>query len=536
MKRSSGIPAMFAGAAVLFLVITALVLVPSPAAADTTAVGGVAGDLYPIANNDIRMESETVQAICYRYLAEFRVDFKFVNSGEPQTVQLGFPYLAPAPYKGVASPIGFRAWQDGSPLEVRLGGSVTASSTTTPTGPPYFPVESYFLMNAAFPPGDTMITVSYIAQPTWLGNSRLPAATPPEVVALGLEGQGAKYDYWLHTGAGWAGTIGKAVVRFRLADSFDGWAVDVKRADPALKSYEFLPATTRPETYTHSDAGTYQWIFEDLEPTEADDIVLAFTGGAFEWLQSQGPDHSGKVPPAYGALPIPITASDNLAYHYDGRASARDGWWAVDGSLPNPWGVPAPGKGAWIKLGIEGNQNLSEIRILPGRFDDFGSFEEYGRPKTVRVTLSDRTSMTITLEDEPSLQRFPLSGKASWVKLDIVDVYPGTKNNDTYISMIDFGTEPAPSFLLFAELIGGTASGQPANASPTTGASTTEGIGTTTGFQTGAASPQAASSPAHVPWRVIWPIAGVVAAVGAVLLLAWGARRRRRMRRARART
>ena len=44
-----------------------------------------------------------------------------------------------------------------------------------------------------------------------------------------------------------------------------------------------------------------------------------------------------------------------------------------------------------------------------------------------------------------------------------------------------------------------------------------------------ALSPQAASSSAHVPWRIVWPIAGVVAAVGAVLLLAWGGRRRRRI-------
>ena len=293
MKLISGIPAAFVCPAVLFLVITALMLVPSPAAADTTAVGGVAGDLYPIANNDIGLESETVQAICYRYLAEFRVDFKFVNSGEAQTVQLGFPYLAPAPYKGVATPIGFRAWQGGTPLEVRLGGSATAAPTTAPTGPPYLPVESYFLMNATFPPGETMITVSYIAQPTWLGNSRLRAATPPEVVALGLEGQSASHDYWLHTGAGWAGTIGMAVVRFWLADSFDGWAVDVKASDPALKSYSSRP-TTKPETYTHPDNGTYQWVFEDLEPTEADDIVLAFTGGAFEWLRARARTTPGK--------------------------------------------------------------------------------------------------------------------------------------------------------------------------------------------------------------------------------------------------
>ncbi len=41
-----------------------------PASADDSAVGGVGGDVYPLANSDIRMLAETVQVICWREMAE----------------------------------------------------------------------------------------------------------------------------------------------------------------------------------------------------------------------------------------------------------------------------------------------------------------------------------------------------------------------------------------------------------------------------------------------------------------------------------
>lgn len=77
--------------------------------------------------------------------------------------------------------------------------------------------------------------------------------------------------------AGWKGTIGKAVVRYRLADSFNGWAVDVKAADREAYGEGAGTPITSPESYVMLDDHTYQWVFEDFEPTEDNDIVLAFT-------------------------------------------------------------------------------------------------------------------------------------------------------------------------------------------------------------------------------------------------------------------
>jgi hypothetical protein len=426
-------------------------LSPTPALADDTAVGGIGGDVYPLSNTDIRMEAETVQAVCYRGFAEYRVDFRFVNEGEPQTVRLGFPFVVTISGDMGTAPVAFRAWQDGEPLAVTLGRGVSSEDVMFSSGP-----LGYYLHEATFPRGKTIITVSYLARPTVSAGSRFYDA--PEWRALNIPGWCASYDYWLHTGAGWSGTIGKAVVRYRLADTFNGWALDINAADVSRLTAEGGAGgpTTSPESYVKLDDRTYQWVFEDLEPTGADDILLAFTTPSFSG------DPGIAFPPAYGAFAGTGGASGQLG----SDSGMPPGWEAIDRSPETAWGIAAPGIGGWIQTNIFGNQNLREIRILPGRNDSLSSFKEYGRPKTIKVTLSDGTSATITLADEPALQKFAVSGTADNVRFDILDIYPGSKSNDTYMSEIDFGTEPAPKMEPFSVLIAEQA--PPSTQPPTT--------------------------------------------------------------------
>ncbi len=427
----------FIGLAAIFALV--LLVHPSPVLANDTAVGGIGGDVYPLSSTDIRMEAETVQALCYRDFAEYRVDFRFVNEGDAQTLRLGFPFVVTVTDElGMGNaPVAFRAWQDGEPLAVTLGRGVSQDDLMSSNAP-----LGYYLHEATFPRGETTITVSYFARPTVSAGSRFDL-TPPGFAAIGITGWSAHHDYWLHTGVGWAGTIGKAVVRYQLADDFDGWAVDVKAADVGSAGREWGGPTTGPESYVKLDDRTYQWVFENFEPTEADDVVLAFTT----------PVIAGNVaivyPPDYGALAGTGGASERLG-HNTGMAA---GWEAIDGSPATAWGFAAPGTGGWIRAEIMGNRDLGEIRILPGKNDALDSFENYGRPKSVKVTLSNGTSEVITLADEPALQKFAVAGKAEWVRFDVLDIYPGTETADTYISEIGFGTEPAPSFEQFAELI-----------------------------------------------------------------------------------
>ncbi len=413
----------------------------APVQADDSSVGAIGGDYYPLTNTDIRMEAETVQAVCYRFFAEYRADFLFVNSGPTQTLMLGFPFALDEPDGFPQGPTAFRAWQDGKPLAVRLG-----------QGPAEAVYQGYYLHEATFPHGSTMITVSYLGNPSWTASDRFPELAPPDL-RVGVQGQAGSYDYWLHTGAGWAGTIGTAVVRYTLADDFRGWGMNVKSDYQGIEGD--WPETTKPETYTRPDERTYQWLFKDLEPTKQDDIVFAFTGAI------PTADRGTALPPALGPVVASVTASDPTLSQDTGG-----GWAVMDGSPATALGPFAPGD--WMKLAITGDQKLAELRIVPGKNDTPEAFAANGRPKRIKVTASSGASSVITLADEPSVQKFPLSGTVEWVRLDFLDNYPGSDSGEAYLSEVSFGNAPAPAFQPFDTLIALAASTPPSTAVPGT--------------------------------------------------------------------
>ncbi len=462
MKRSGSWPVMLAivaraaaAPAVVLLIGYLLLSWPAPAQANDTSVGGVGGDIFPLANTDIRLEAETVQAVCYRYFAEYRVDFLFVNDGEPQTLMLGFPYLLVGPEGNGTTPVAFRAWQDGKPLQVSIGEGRYGDTD-----------QGYYLHEATFPRGQTTIRVTYLGNPTYTATTRFPELVPTGMNVEGLQSQAARYDYWLHTGAGWAGSIGKAVVVYRLADDFKGWGVDVTSSYAAAS--EGWPWITSPETYDNPDDRTFLWEFRDLEPTEADDVCLAFAAPFLDVDFSNGSSMEA-IPPVFGAVMFTDSSWQNQS-----ASDYMADWAIVDGSPASAWSAGAPGADGWVKVKIEGNQSVQEFRILPGRNDTLTSFGESGRPKTVKVTLSDETSNTFELADDPSVQTFPIQGNAVWARIEVLEVYPGTESGDTYISEISFGNRPAPRFRTFAELTG-EASGPTASPTETSAAPVTTG-------------------------------------------------------------
>ena len=172
-----------------------------------------------------------------------------------------------------------------------------------------------------------------------------------------------RYDYWLHTGAGWAGTIGAAVVRYTLADDFRGWGLDVRSGYEGVS--EGWPDTTRPETYAKPDERTYQWVFKELEPTEDYDIILALTGAmTSSWEQPE------TLSPALGAVAFLTTISDPESPYLSA------GWEAIDGDPGSALGLPEKGSG--ITLNIRGDQRLGRSASFPAR--------------TKRRSLSPRTA------------------------------------------------------------------------------------------------------------------------------------------------
>jgi hypothetical protein len=504
-------------AAVMLLVAITLLAGPvAPVLADDGSVFMAGGAVHPMANSDIRMESETVQAVCFGGFAEYRAEFHFVNSGGPQVVQLGFPFTGYSKqFENQPSLVAFRAWQDDVQLPVTVGlGDDPAWPGSEIT---------YYLHQATFPRGETVITVSYLADMSSAASPRFSDDAP---AALGAPGFAASFDYWLHSGAGWSGAIGKAVIRFNLADTFTGWAVDVKQADTA--GYEVVPFTTKPESYVALDDRTYQWVFEDLEPSTKDDVVLAFTMGkgryddalGLTWADARvaGIDGSGRV-------------RHEFVYPADDTPA---GWEAFDRSAKTSWGAPAPGAGAWTRVAFAESQIVREIRILPGRNENPESFKEYGRPKTLRVTFSDGTDTVLDLKDEPSLQRFRVSADATWVRFDTLAIYPGIVNDDTYISEIELGSELAPGFEDFSDLILATApAGEPSQGPGTTIAMASTGpvSALTTAPSTVVTSAVGIADTAgklHHGW--LWPayiaIGVAVVALATLVALEWRTRRK----------
>ena len=182
----SGRPAVKVFAALLFTsaLLATLLLPRTVALADDSSVGAAGGSVHAIWTTDIRMAAETVQAVCFGEFAEYRVDFRFVNEGKARKVKLGFPFTtAVSGEEGASPPVGFQAWQNDRPLTVRAVATRETKSGTV----------GYFVHEALFPHGATMITVSYLAPQGGVVNDRRRTAD------VGAPGTGGFYQYWLHT-------------------------------------------------------------------------------------------------------------------------------------------------------------------------------------------------------------------------------------------------------------------------------------------------------------------------------------------------
>ena len=401
----------------LFLVVLlAAFLSPRTVAlADDSSLGTTGGSVHAIWTTDIRMAAETVQAVCFGDFAEYRVDFRFVNEGKARTVKLGFPFTATDSSPAVAyPPVGFQAWENGRPLTVR-----EVVTHKTEVG-----LDGYFVHEARFRHGATMITVSYLAQ---------------EGASEGESWRGF-YQYWLHTGSTWKGPIGKAVVRYRFADSFGG--TDVGLAADEVSRYS---PVTAPPRWTEPLPRTYQWQFSNFEPSSA--------GASNEWWRPQSPFD---VTLAFTGPTGPSPTQATWRWSSVARGFGGSGYNSLDyEDFTTCWaeGVPGPGIGQWVQARFKRPTPLRELRILPGNNDYGASFWEFARPRTLTAIFSDGSSTLLHLSDSPTLQRFPVHVTTRSVRFVIRSVYLGTDYPATCISLVEFGSMRAPGYAPFRRLI-----------------------------------------------------------------------------------
>jgi hypothetical protein len=323
------------------------------------------------------------------------------------------------------------------------------------------------------------------------------------------------------------------VVRYGLADSFLGWGAGITAEDVGGNhDYEL----TSPAIYTTPDERTFQWAFADFEPvlvanengweTSPYDIRLMFSAPLFNPKDAKPRRTLDRA-----VLIADTTASSFL------ESKRTEG---ADGSLHAPgqavgdpgtsWaeGVPGPGIGERLRFTFVTAGPVREVRIVAGDVESLDSFAEHGRPKALRLTFADGASTLLHLADEPSVQRFAVQGDGPWAELEIVESYPGTADTDTYIASVEFGRQPAPAFLPFAELIEAPAKNPAPSVAPVAGTSTTGAASDTSGAEsTGAPAPSTSPAASNgLQWWAVVALTCAAAAVAAgVYLVVWRRRR-----------
>ena len=128
---------------------------------------------------------------------------------------------------------------------------------------------------------------------------------------------------------------------------------------------------------------------------------------------------------------------DNLIYSYPAggidQVNIGAGTWAE--------GVEGNGVNEWLKFDFVFPIDITSIRIWNGFNKSQALYTANGRVKKILITTSTGEEKIVNLPDKFEEQSIPVSfsDAVSWVKLTILEVYPGLKYKDTCISRVTFG-------------------------------------------------------------------------------------------------
>ncbi|TVQ93855.1 MAG: hypothetical protein EA397_03635 [Deltaproteobacteria bacterium] len=122
---------------------------------------------------------------------------------------------------------------------------------------------------------------------------------------------------------------------------------------------------------------------------------------------------------------------------------------AFDGLLSTGWaeGEDGHGEGSWLELALDRPTDVKSVSIWPGNLSKGRrSLAEYGRPRTVTVTLFLTDGSQVTHEERftdgrleragPQRIDIAIEGKARRMRVTIDDVYEGGVFNHTFIAEI----------------------------------------------------------------------------------------------------
>jgi hypothetical protein len=127
--------------------------------------------------------------------------------------------------------------------------------------------------------------------------------------------------------------------------------------------------------------------------------------------------------------PVRATASSQIASH--GAPLLTDlintDYWAADTSRDRQ---------PLITISFAKPTDLDWMIVTSGAGPDFGRI---ARPKDVRLTYSDGTSEELSLRDDPRAAGYEVHGySVTWVKMQILSVYPSTQDTWVAIAELEF--------------------------------------------------------------------------------------------------
>lgn len=136
-----------------------------------------------------------------------------------------------------------------------------------------------------------------------------------------------------------------------------------------------------------------------------------------------------------GLYNIKTTINPKTAFNMVDSSYLTD-WEAENFNLANP---------PKIDISFNNPSSIEELRIIPGKANSLEDFQNYARPKQLKLTFDNGETKTIELSDNLKMQTIklpePITAKA--VGIAIKSTYPGKINPTTVaISEIEFGSTP----------------------------------------------------------------------------------------------
>lgn len=145
----------------------------------------------------------------------------------------------------------------------------------------------------------------------------------------------------------------------------------------------------------------------------------------------------------------PKTVEASSAYPTENGVS-YDASKSTDGKLATAWveGEEGSGLGSWLKIHVDGDQELTGVRIWGGLWSSYDFWTRANRPKSLEFKFEDGSTEVHELEDNMEAQTLTFSKpRASGsVRIRIKSVYNGNTWFDTAISEVQLIGSRKPDF------------------------------------------------------------------------------------------